>query len=184
MQWADLTDAGLQGANLENAGLQWADLTDAGLQGTVLVNAGLQWADLINAELQGADLTGTGLQGANLEEVDLEGAFSSLKPDQFGSFGTFEERINKRRGKDTELTGTVFTDGISLDEFNRIEQNLTKSGMEICENKQGNACIRPHLKKKQVFNFLKNFIAMRGILTDATADQIIKEYKEAMQLVL
>ncbi len=62
----DMTQAILQGANLQRAILRGADLQEADLQ-----EADFQKADLGWATLQGADLRGITLQGADLEGTEF-----------------------------------------------------------------------------------------------------------------
>ena len=186
LQGAYLGDASLQGAYLLFASLQGTNFRDAGLEGANLRKAGMQGADLTNANLQGANLTDTGLQGANLGEASLEGAFSSPRSHLIVISTGIPELflINEGRGKNTELTRTVFSGGISANEFNSIKQNLTKSGMESVRINEIMARIRPHMGKKKSFQLPSNSGATTGVLTDKMADQIIKYYKETMQLVL
>ena len=85
LQGVDLEGVQLQGAQLINAQLQGADLDGAKLQGVQLIggvelqgaqlrSAGLQGAHLPCAELQGANLEDAQLQGADLEGAELQGA--------------------------------------------------------------------------------------------------------------
>ena len=74
LQEANLTGANLQGAILSGANLQRADLTRANLQRAVLREAELQGCNLFMAEFQEAILIGANLQGAKLREANLQNA--------------------------------------------------------------------------------------------------------------
>ncbi len=71
---ADLSKANLQEAILRGANLQEADLIEANLQGAILRGAMLQKANLFGANLQGANLIEANLQGAVLGRANLERA--------------------------------------------------------------------------------------------------------------
>ena len=72
LERADLTEAHLQGANLNRAHLERADLTEAHLEGADLIRAHLERADLFGAHLEGA----AGLIRAHLEGAKLGGRIS------------------------------------------------------------------------------------------------------------
>ncbi len=74
LQEADLGDANLQGAGLSLANLREAGLVDANLQEADLLLANLQEAGLMGANLQGANLSHANLQEANLYDANLQGA--------------------------------------------------------------------------------------------------------------
>ena len=74
LQGADLQDAYLKGADLRGAYLRDANLQGADLQGAYLRDANLQGADLQRDYLRDADLRGAYLQGANLRDADLQDA--------------------------------------------------------------------------------------------------------------
>ena len=66
---ANLNEACLENADLTAAYLIKADLTKANLSGADLTQAVLSEADLSGADLDGAELTDTFLNGANLKDV-------------------------------------------------------------------------------------------------------------------
>ena len=66
---AKLNEACLKDADLTAAYLIKADLTKANLSGADLTQAVLSEADLSGADLEGAELTDTFLNGANLKDV-------------------------------------------------------------------------------------------------------------------
>ena len=71
---ADLSGANLNNANLSRAGLIGAELCGANLSNANLSRAGLIGADLNGADLSGANLSGANLSGADLIRADLSGA--------------------------------------------------------------------------------------------------------------
>jgi uncharacterized protein YjbI with pentapeptide repeats len=74
LRGADLSGANLLGADLSGAKLQGADLSRANLLGADLSGTDLQGASLSGARLQGADLSEANIQGADLSSTDLQGA--------------------------------------------------------------------------------------------------------------
>ena len=134
---AYLYSAKMQGADLRDAQMQGADLRDAQMLGAVLINAKLQnaWlnkavlfgANLHSADLQNVsmqkledyrplyqreyfhtDMRSTNLYKANLQDTKLDGVLLE------GAYSTdekrdipFHERINNRRGKDTDVSGAL-----------------------------------------------------------------------------
>lgn len=69
---AILSNAELPEANLQNANLQAADLTNADLDSVLLMNANLSTANLQGADLSNALLDSANLTNANLQDVRLE----------------------------------------------------------------------------------------------------------------
>jgi uncharacterized protein YjbI with pentapeptide repeats len=74
LQQADLSNAKLQRAYLWEVNLQYADLRWARLRQADLSKANLQYADLSKANLQQAELSKANLQGTNLTEAKLQRA--------------------------------------------------------------------------------------------------------------
>ncbi len=72
---ADLSELTLRSACLREADLRCADLSGADLRGSDLSQADLRGADLTNADLVGDHLVFTNLDGANLRKADVSGAF-------------------------------------------------------------------------------------------------------------
>ena len=103
---ADIFDANLSGADLWRANLSGADLWRANLSGADISGADLSGADLLNANLRGANLYLIDLQNINIrlsEGMQLYGAYSAEDDDTT----SFHERINSRRGKETDLSGAL-----------------------------------------------------------------------------
>jgi hypothetical protein len=63
----------LSNARLNGANLNWADLSDANLRGADLSNARLNGANLNGADLSDANLRGSDLSNARLSRADLSG---------------------------------------------------------------------------------------------------------------
>ena len=129
LQGAHLDGAQLQGADLNGAQLQGADLMGSQLQGVHLSSALLQGAYLNGAQLQGANLSGAQLQGVHLSSALLQGAYSGA-PQLQGAYSTglwsiypvsFEEQIHNRIGKESDLSGVVFSGGLTQEEVDKIE---------------------------------------------------------------
>lgn len=76
---ARLSDANLEGADLNNAILTYATFSRANLSNAILNKANLsgvslRWADLIGATIHGASFIEADLRGANLNEADVTGS--------------------------------------------------------------------------------------------------------------
>jgi uncharacterized protein YjbI with pentapeptide repeats len=71
---ADLSCAGLEGADLVGINLRYADFHDANLKGADLLLADLRDACMMRVNLEESCLVGANLEGANLESADLETA--------------------------------------------------------------------------------------------------------------
>ena len=104
LQYADLSDANLQGVILNYINLAYANLS-----GVNLMNANLKLAILNNVDLSGANLTNTNLsfanlQGANLYYVDLQTA---------------------------NINGTIFNNCKNLDSTNIEDNGLSLSYIKL-----------------------------------------------------
>ena len=183
LQGAILVKAQLQGAYLSVAQLQGAKLREAQLQGAYLSVAQLQGAKLRGAQLQGADLEGAQLQGAKLREAQLQGAY--LYRAQLQGVGSdwtiedsFEERIQKSTGKDTNVKKTIFSGGLTQENFNSIQIEFKNS-----EHLKGKGSFIEQLKK-HICEPIDNSPpqnAVTGILTQDMANKIIKDYKKSLE---
>ena len=174
LQGADLHRARLQGVNLRRAYLQEANLHRARLQGANLSEAHLPGVVLREAHLQGADLSEAHLQGADLGEAYLQGVSrGGWLPSQ--SFG---DRIRNQISKETDLSGTIFTGGLSREEQESFIEGLSnKKSNELREK------LKPHINKLASNELPKNSGAITGAYTEEEAEQWIAEYKEAMSEV-
>ena len=124
LQFAILRDARLQGAFLRAARLLAANLCDAQLQGATLHNAKLQGADMKNAGLQGASLGGVELQAADLQGVQLQGV-KFWTEDNRASFPTFRELIKESIGRESDLSGGTFEDGVDQEGIDSLVEGLS-----------------------------------------------------------
>ncbi len=73
LEFANLTDADLENADLNGANLQEAELTRADMSNADLTGADLDIAQLRLANLTGADLSGASLEGTRLRYANLTG---------------------------------------------------------------------------------------------------------------
>ena len=74
LSYADLCNAKLSNADLNNADLSYANLCGANLSGASLYDADLSYANLCGANLSGASLYDADLSYANLSGASLSGA--------------------------------------------------------------------------------------------------------------
>ncbi|MDJ1184916.1 pentapeptide repeat-containing protein [Roseofilum casamattae] len=126
---ANFTDAKLQDADLSNANLQEATLEQTKLQDADLSNANLQGVTLQGSNLQGADLNKTNLVGAVLKEVTLTGVdltetYLTLTPEQPNS-ENLQTSKSILKVSDSDLTEVI------LDEVNLSGvqlENVTLTG--------------------------------------------------------
>ena len=164
---ADLLGAQLHGANLSGAELHGADLRGAQLHGANLFGAQLHEADLRGAQLHGADLLGAQLHEADLRKAQLHGASSHQDFHE-----SFEAVINKRIGKQSDLSGAIFAGGLSRNDVASIERGLRD---EIANELR--AKLEAHIGKPASHELPKSRGAIVGAYTKEDAAQWIAEYK-------
>ena len=168
LQGAYLCGAQLQGASLNGAQLQGVRLNGAQLQGVRLNGAQLQGANLSGAQLQGADLIGGQLQGANLNDAQFQGTFST---ESFRSdFDFFAERIHNRIGEESDLSGAVFSGGLTQEEVDKIE------GTDRLKKQ-----LQSHVGEVESYGLPKDFDAIPRKYTREDADKWIAEYWKAFE---
>ena len=184
---ANLCDAQLQGATLHNAKLQGADMKNAGLQGASLggVDAQLQGATLHNAKLQGADMKNAGLQGASLGGVELQAAdlqgvqLQGVKfwtEDNRASFPTFRELIKESIGRESDLSGGTFEDGVDQEGIDSLVEGLSDKDATWLREK-----LAPHIDKPYRRPQLPvGSGAITGTYTEEEAATWIAEYEADM----
>ena len=178
---ADLSSAELHGAYLSGAELYGADLSSAELHGANLVSAKLHGANLAFADLYGADLSGAELYGANLWGAKLHGANlwgtqlhgASSHPDFHESLT--EAVINKRIGKESDLSGATFAGGLSRNDVASIGQGLPDE-----DAKRLRAELAEHIEKPVSHELPDTSGARIGAYTEEDAAQWIAEYKTAV----
>ena len=195
LQGAILTGAHLQKADLREACLQGADLKESHLQKAKLCGACLQGADLERAHLQGAFLREVHLQGARLRSVRLQGAdlgrarlqMAALDSAQLQGAGrvqwsygeSFEDRIQMQIGKETDLSGVIFSGGLSQKNVDSLVEDLSEEKANELREK-----LEPHIGKP-ISNELPESSGAITVppYTEEEAEKWIAEYKEAMSEV-
>ena len=141
---ARLEGAQLHGAHLERAQLHEARLFNARLYGAYLVGAQLHGAHLAGAQLQGAHLAGAQLQGAYLMNAHLHGASCNLiYPNE-----SFEAVINKRIGKQSDLSGVIFAGGLTPEAVASIGKGLPDE-----DAKRRREWLKAHIGKPESHEF-------------------------------
>ena len=166
---ADLWGAELHGANLSFAELHGADLSGAKLHGANLSDAKLHGADLILAELHGADLWRAQLHEAELSFAELHGASSHQDFHE-----SFEEAINKRIGKQSDLSRAIFAGGLSRKDVASIGQGLPDEDANELRAK-----LEAHIGSPESHELPDNSVAT-GAYREEAAAEWIAEYKTAM----
>ena len=135
LQAADLFGANMQAAVLERANLQSTHLVQTGLQKAWLVEADLQAADLRLARLHGANLRKahmqaaefymTGLQEAEIEGICLQGIKHRLGANWLPwASAPFAERIKESIGRESDLSGIIFEEGLQEDMLDSLVKGL------------------------------------------------------------
>ena len=185
---AHLEGAELHGAHLAYAELHWVDLEDAELHGAILVRAELYGAGLEDAELHGADLRmaqlhgahldGAQLHGANLRmaelhEADLDGAeLYGASSSTRALHGPFEAAINERIGKESDLSGAIFTGGLTQEAVASIGKGLPDEDAKRLREQ-----LEAHIGKPASHELPENSGARIGAYTKEDAAQWIAKYK-------
>lgn len=126
---ANLTDANLSHANLENANLSGANLTDTDLNYAILAGAKFKEAKLINttfhhASMGGVNLTGADIKGAEFHHTDMEKANFGAADDDYDTNHT--KNIGQAEFHHAELIAICF-DGMNLDLGDFTGADLTDS---------------------------------------------------------
>ena len=193
---AHLSDAQLHGAHLSYAQLHGAHLERAQLHGAHLWQAQLHGAHLERAQLHGARLLSAQLHGAHLFEAQLHGAYfgnaqlheasfyraqlhgaSSNSNNLRDSSGPFEAFINKGIGEKSDLSGAIFTGGLSRKDIASIGKGLPDEDAKRLRERL-EAHIGP--RGSRVFVLPEKSEAKMGEYTKEDADRWIAEYKTAL----
>ena len=188
---ATLTKAQLNGARLDGAHLHEARLLNAQLHGASLAGAELYGAKLVGTRLHGSDLTQARLHGANLRSVELQGAILNQVHFQETNFGSanlqgvksdwrsinqpFADRMGDGANKNSDLSGAIFTGGLTQKDVNSITQGLP--GPQADELR---AKLESHIDKPASNELPEDSGAITGAYTEEEAEQWIAEYEEAM----
>ena len=148
---ADLRDARLQCAKLNNTHLQGAHLEGARLQGAILNNARLQVAWLSNTWLHGADLNMALLQLAQLDNANLQGAYL---------IGANLQSANLARAK---LQGAILTNAMLQSAF------LTDANLQGVTSWPVPESFREHMTKRvgEKADFSNVIVIFGGLLSEA-----------------
>ncbi len=173
LQGAILNEARFQGAFLAGANFQGSLLHFAQFQGAMLGDARMQGSHLSGAQFQGADLTGVELQAATLGEVQLQGVTSQRE-----IFYSFENRINEKIGKESDLSGAIFAGGLSQGHLDSLVEGLPHGAV-----KQFRERLTPNIDQPASNELPGNSRAITGTYTAEEAEQWIAEYNEAMSEV-
>ena len=201
MQLAHFGQASLLGALMEGAQMQCASFERANMQGAVLAGAQLQGADLGRAQLHGAYLAGAHFQGANLDFASLEGAYDEKALPQVVDFDVesayvegegvhaledlpFERRLEDRVEKETELSGPIFSGGLSSERLKEIGDILEVAKEYASGYKRSMAAwvmtvLAQHHVGEADTSLPEN--AFDGQLSRVDAGNIIGFYRQSMQ---
>ena len=171
---AELMEAQLHGAHLWGVQLHGADLEGAQLHGVDLRTAQLHGVHLLEAQLHGVFLAGAQLHGADLEGAQLHGASSHWKD----SAESFEASINKRIRKESDLSGVIFTGGLTQEAVASIGKGLSDEAANQLREK-----LVEHIGEPESHELPEKSGAATGVYTAAEAAQWIAEYKKAMSAV-
>ena len=168
---ADLFGAQMQMANLGNAQLQGANLDRATLCGATL------WATVMpgntkdGAQLQGAFLANARLHGAWLHEAHLQGVVSSGAEPSVG----FAERIRGSIGRESDLSGVIFSGGLSEGDVDSIINGLSDEKAKRLREK-----LEPHIGQPKSNKLPEGSGAITGAYTKEEAEEWIAGYERAM----
>ena len=181
LRGAFLGGAQFQGANFFSAQLQGAHLNQAQLQGAILFWTQLHGASLNEAQLHGAALLGAQLQGTDLARAQLQGAtlvkaqFHGARSKSGDSGGTFEERMKKLVGKESDLSEAVFSGGLTREDIDSILDGLSGERAQQLRRE-----LEPHVDQPISHQLPQNSHAITGTYTAEEAERWIAEYNAAM----
>ena len=153
LQGADLRDARLHRASLWNTQLHWASLAGAQLHGADLMGAELYRASLWHARLYGASLWDARLHGAELVSARLHGVFSQPK----GWDEPFEESINGRIGKESDLSGATFCGRLTQEDVDSSGTGLSEERANLLREE-----LKAHIGKQASNKLPKDSHAITG----------------------
>ena len=180
---ANLAVARLQLASLGGAYLQGADLHMTGLHGAVLRDAQMQGAYLGAAELHEARFSS--LQGGrhlfseqdrqeiNPEPAQLQGISSSVS-----GLGPFREQLTERKDIETDLSGVIFSGGLTEQDVDSFVTGLSEAGAWKLREK-----LQPHIGPPVSHELPEDSGAVTGTYTEEEAERWIAEYEQAMSEV-
>ena len=194
LHMASLDQAQLHGARLDGAQFHEARLLNAQLHGASLAGVELYRARLVGARLHGADLTRARLHGANLCSAELQGAILNQVHFQETNFGSanlqgvksdwrsinqpFADRMRNGINKNSELSGAIFSGGLTQEDVNSITQGLPDPQADELRAK-----LECHIDKSPSNQLPENSGVITGTYTKEEAEEWIAEYEEAMSEV-
>ena len=194
LHMANLDQAQLHGARLDGAQFHEARLLNAQLHGASLAGAELYGARLVEARLHGADLTQARLHGSNLCRVELQGAILNQVHFQEAIFGSanlqgvksdwrsidqpFADRMGDGANKNSDLSGAIFTGGLTQKDVNSIIQGLPDPQADELRAK-----LESHIDKPASNQLPEDSGAITGAYTEEEAEEWIAEYEKAMSEV-
>ena len=106
--------------------------------------------------------------------VQLHGASSQPK----GWDESFEESMNGRIGKESDLSGTIFAGGLTQESVASIGTGLSEEGANLLRER-----LAAHIGKPASNELPENSYAITGTYTKEEAAQWIAEYKTATSAV-
>ena len=193
LQETGLNGTYLQGANLSVAKIQMASLGGAQMQGAILHMAELHGAVLTDAQMQGVYLRRAQLHGAifsslqgsqhlnetvrksiNPQPAQLHGVSSSVVKGISGS----TERIRKRMDKETDLSGVIFSGGLTKKGVDSLVKGLSERGARNLRK-----ILEPHIDRPVSYKLPDDSGAISGTYTEEEAEKWIAEYEEAISQV-
>ena len=133
----------------------------------------------ININLQGSCLNGSNLNKARLEKANLRGAQlhgASSNPGDL--YESFEAVINRRIGKQSDLSGAISAGGLTQEAVDFIGKGLPDEEAKKLREK-----LEAHIGESVSYDLPENSGAVRGRYTEEEADQWIAEYKTALSAV-
>ena len=184
---ASFLSAHLPGANLREAHLQGANFWGTHLPGANLRGAHLQGANFLGAHLPGANLRGAYLQGANFRGAHLQGVGDDSKVPYVQDVGRkdktaylqrviFEGRIRYKIGKESDLSHTIFSGGLTQEKVDSIVESM----LDGEQKKRLRELLIPHVGKPPSSELPKDSGAITGSYIKEEAEEWIAEYNEAM----
>ena len=191
LHMANLDRAHLHGARLDGAQFHEARLLDAQLHGASLAGVELYRTRLVGSRLHGVDLTQARIYGSNLCRVELQGAILNQVHFQETIFGSanlqgvksdwrsidqpFADRMGDGANKNSDLSGAIFTGGLTQKDVNSIIQGLPDPQADELRAK-----LESHIDKPASNQLPEDSGAITGAYTKEQAEQWIAEYEEAM----
>ena len=134
----------------------------------------LNGSNLYEARLEKANLWGAQLHGAFLAGAQLHGA--SSYPRKWDE--PFETVINKRIGKQSDLSGAIYAGGLTQEAVDCMCNGLSDEAAK--KLREG---LEAHVGEPEIRDLPENSGADQGSYTKEEADQWIAEYKTALSAV-